>query len=75
MRKFYSFYVLAFYNEFRFVNTICTRTLRSQNECAELILPTLRLTHDMAMIQPSFTSSKWNMGEIFMFKVSYVICT
>ena len=21
------------------------------------------LTYDMAMIQPSFTSSKWNMGE------------
>ena len=58
MRKFYSFYVLAFYNEFRFVNTICTRTLRSQNECAEL-------THDMAMIQPLVTSSKWNMGEMF----------
>ena len=58
MRKFYSFYVLAFYNEFRFVNTICTRTLRSQNECAEL-------TNDMAMIQPSFTSLKWNLREIF----------
>ena len=23
------------------------------------------LTHNMAMIQPSFTSSKWNMGDIF----------
>ena len=27
-----------------------------------------RLTHDMATIQPSFSSSKWNMGEIFGFK-------
>ena len=26
------------------------------------------LTHDMAMIQPSFTSSKWNMVEIFGLK-------
>ena len=25
------------------------------------------LTHNMAMIQPSFTSSKWNMGEILPF--------
>ena len=27
----------------------------------------LTKTHDMAMIQPSFTSSKWNMGEILAF--------
>ena len=26
------------------------------------------LTHNMAMIQPSFTSTKWNMGEIFGLK-------
>ena len=26
------------------------------------------LTHDMAMIQPSFTSSKWNVGEIVELK-------
>ena len=26
-----------------------------------------RLTHKMAMIQPSFSSSKWNMGEILPF--------
>jgi hypothetical protein len=26
------------------------------------------LRHDKAMIQPSFTSSKWNMGEIFGLK-------
>ena len=26
------------------------------------------ITHNMAMIQPSFTSSKWNMGEIFGLK-------
>ena len=33
------------------------------------------LTHDMAMIQPSFTSSKWNMGEIFglKFHLSYLL--
>ena len=24
------------------------------------------LTHDMAMIQPLFTSSKWSMGEFFL---------
>ena len=29
----------------------------------------LFLTHNMAMIQPSFTSSKWNMGEILQFFV------
>ena len=27
------------------------------------------LTHNMAMIQPSFTSSKWNMGENFGLKM------
>ena len=30
----------------------------------DIFLPVHRLTHNMAMIQPSFTSSKWNMGEI-----------
>ena len=28
---------------------------------------TIQLTPNMAMIQPSVTSSKWNMGEIFGF--------
>ena len=32
------------------------------------------LTHNMAMIQPSITSSKWNTGEIcgLKFPISYV---
>ena len=32
------------------------------------------LTHGTAMIQPSFTSSKWNMGEIFHLSFIYHIC-
>ena len=33
-----------------------------------------RVTHNMAMIQPSFPSSKWNIGEISILKfhISYV---
>ena len=33
-----------------------------------LLLFKVPLTHDMAITQPSFTSSKWNMGEIFGLK-------
>ena len=40
-------------------------TLLGPLEATVLILVTL--THNMAMIQPSFTSKKWNMGEILPF--------
>ena len=35
----------------------------STEDSTTLFLNEWTLTHDMAMIQPSFTSSKWNMGE------------
>ena len=50
------------------------RCYDSENHALKLFSNTNYLTHNMAMIQPSFTSSKWNMGENFglKFHISYL---